>query len=87
MNKTGITYGQIEDALLALGYNRDEIPGSHKLFTTNDPVATIMLQPMPSDRTAHPVHVAIVRGILDDAGILSRDEFTDFVQHGGPSAA
>src|SRR5258708_5786434 len=86
MNKP-ITYGQLEEALLALGYERTEIPKSHRLFTNGDPVAVVTLPIVPAERPAHPTHVALVRSIVSGAGIMDRDEFDDFVAQTGRAAS
>ena len=78
-----ITYGELEDALLALGYHRKEIPESHRLFTNGDPTAMVMLPIVPRDTTAHQLHIMSVRSIVEDAGLLNRDDFLTFVKRGG----
>ena len=82
-----ITYGQLEDALLTLGYTREEIPGSHRLFTTGDPAAMVMLPIMPRNRPAHQLHVMGVRSTLHWSGVLDQNDFEAFVERGERAAS
>jgi predicted RNA binding protein YcfA (HicA-like mRNA interferase family) len=87
MSDKSPTYGQLDQALRALGYELKEIPGSHRLYSHRRPEAMIALPIMPYDKAMQPIHILTVRSILAESGLLQRDEFASFVGHGGRVAS
>jgi hypothetical protein len=75
-----ITHGQLEDLLLSFGFERFEVPNSHRLFTHVETGAELMLPCFPPDRAAHDFHWSKVRGVLDDYNFLARSQFFDRVR-------
>lgn len=87
MSDNKLTYGKLDEALRALGYELKEIPGSHRLYSHRRPEAMIALPIMPYDDAVQPIHILTVRSILAESGLLKREEFATFVGRGGRVAS
>jgi len=70
-----ITYRKLQDLLLANGFELNRVKGSHHLFVHTPSDTTIMLPEDSSSRPALPSQIAAVERILDERGLMSRDEF------------
>jgi hypothetical protein len=77
------TYGQIEDALLALGFQKHEVPGSHSYFTHPTSDIVLIYPPYTRSTPARERHVVATRHFLHEYGYLDRDEFDSFVRNLG----
>jgi hypothetical protein len=86
MNKP-ITFGQLERALFALGFELEEVAGKHRLYTCVDPKEIIMLPIMRRNLPVRPFHFMSVRSTLDNCAILPREEFESFVKRAGRVAS
>lgn len=73
--RNAVTYQDLQDLLLAQGFELIRIEGSHHLFTHAASETTIMLPEDSSTRPALASQVAAVERILDERGLLPRDEF------------
>jgi len=77
------SYGQLEDALRALGFQKHDVQGSHCYFT--HPTSDIVLTYPPYTRSTLALerHVVATRHFLDEYGYLDQNEFESFVRNLG----
>ena len=81
-----ITHGEMEALLRSFGFERFEVPNSHRHFSHAASGAELTLPCFPPDRVADPHHWMKVRGALDDYGVLPRDQFFDALRRLSPAA-
>jgi predicted RNA binding protein YcfA (HicA-like mRNA interferase family) len=78
-----ITYGDLEATLQEFGFEREEVPGSHRTFRHPASGALLLLPCAPLDREAHHFHYGQVRDLLADYGFVPRDKFFEVVRSHG----
>lgn len=71
-----ITMREFEKIMLAVGFVRGRTRGRHNLFHYPDTNVTITL---PRTRYAGRAHISLVRRILDESDIFSKEEFDSLV--------
>lgn len=79
MKRSTITYKQLEDVLLSLGYVPTTKSG-HRLFLHPKTELFIILPSMRASDAVTPVHVLSVRNTLVNSGVLSAEE-ADSILH------
>ena len=74
MTETIITYGQLETALLSLGFTKHSVDGGVLyLERTND--AHLLIPALAADVTVRPYHLAAARMTVTERGVAEADEF------------
>ena len=76
-----ITYGQLEDALLALGFKKHIGAGRGTQFTHPSSDAIILLPVYTREEEARERHLVVTQAVLHEYGYLDRDEFHAFVRN------
>jgi predicted RNA binding protein YcfA (HicA-like mRNA interferase family) len=74
-----MNYGQLEELLISLGFEMEEVKGSHRIFNFHPMADAIFLPCSPRNRLVMPAHLALVRYKLADLGIADSDEFAVMV--------
>jgi predicted RNA binding protein YcfA (HicA-like mRNA interferase family) len=72
-----ITFANLKQFLLHLGFSASSVPGSHFLFEHSGANVNIMLRLYQPEELVNPAALAYVRRILDEWGILDREQFED----------
>jgi predicted RNA binding protein YcfA (HicA-like mRNA interferase family) len=85
--RSSVTYRELEHLLLSHGFELNRVKGSHHLFVHSPSDTTIMLPEDSSSRPALPSQVAAVERILDERGLLSRDQFEASLRRNGHTTA
>lgn len=78
-----LTYGQLERALHALGFQKHDVPGSHCYFTHPNSDITLTYPPYAPSTSALKRHVVATRHFLHEYGYLDQDEFEPFIRNLG----
>jgi hypothetical protein len=71
------TFATLKRLLLRLGFEDRSKAGSHVLFEYPDADVFFLFRPYRDKEIVQPRHLAEVRGMLDDRGILSREKFEE----------
>ena len=85
--KTDISYGQLEDALLALGFKKHTGIGRGTQFTHPSSDAIILLTRYARSARALERHLVVTQAVLHEYGLLDKDEFLAFVRNRGKVAS
>ncbi|HVX85031.1 MAG TPA: hypothetical protein VH253_09465 [Phycisphaerae bacterium] len=75
MTRRKITYGELEDLLMAEGFSKTVVPRSHVAFDRKEAGASLLLPIHKRGDEAPPRHVAMVRGTLVDFGVMKKQDF------------
>lgn len=79
MNPPRITFGQLRQLLLDIGFAETVTPRSHVFYAHQPSGAEIALPIYRSNRIVLPHHLVTVRVMLDAKGLMDRDEFDRIV--------
>ena len=79
MRNPRITFGQLRQLLLDLGFTETVTPKSHVFFAHQPSGAEVALPIYRSNRIVLPHHLVSVRMMLDANGLMDKDDFDDFV--------
>ncbi len=82
-----VTYGQMEDLLLALGFVKNEDTVNRITFRHANSEAVILLPRYSRDRKMREWHFVAVRATLDNFGFVNRDEFDAAIRNRGRVAS
>ena len=77
-----ITFHQLKQALERLGFEEIWIEDRYVKFNNPQADAIIVLSGKQKERELHPAYRRMVEKVLDETGILSKEEFEDFVTNG-----
>jgi predicted RNA binding protein YcfA (HicA-like mRNA interferase family) len=70
-----VTYGQLSQVLLDLGFIEHTVPKSHAGYRHEESETVILLAPHASEDIARPLDVRYVRRVLNETGLLDAQEF------------
>ena len=70
-----IPFAALKGLLEQLGLPAQAVPGSHVVFKHADSGALIVLRFYKDDEALSPTDLAIARRVLDEFGVVGRDEF------------
>jgi hypothetical protein len=79
MSNPRITFGQLRQLLLDMGFTEHVTPKSHAFFAHEPTGAEVALPIYRSNRIVLPHHLLTVRLMLDAKGLMDSGEFDDFV--------
>ncbi len=79
MRNPRITFGQLRQWLLDMGFTETVTPKSHVFFAHQPSGAELALPIYRSNRIVLPHHLMSVRSMLDANGLMDKDDFDDFV--------
>jgi predicted RNA binding protein YcfA (HicA-like mRNA interferase family) len=79
MSKPRITFAQLRQLLLDMGFTATVTPKSHVFFAHQQSGAETALPIYRSNQIVMPHHLATVRIMLDYKGLMDGDEFDEFV--------
>lgn len=79
MSKARITFGQLRQLLLDLGFTETVTPRSHVFFAHQGSGAETALPIYRANQVVMEHHLATVRIMLDGKGLMDGDAFDDFV--------
>jgi hypothetical protein len=79
MPKSRITFGQLRQLLLDLGFTESLTPRSHVFFAHQGSGAEMALPIYRANQFVMEHHLAAVRIMLDGKGLMDRDGFDGFV--------
>jgi predicted RNA binding protein YcfA (HicA-like mRNA interferase family) len=82
-----ITYGQMEDALLAMGFIKHEVPGDHVDFTHPASNVMILLPIYDRSKPLNRIHRGTVPANLADFGFVEREQFEEVMRNRGRVAS
>jgi hypothetical protein len=70
-----VTYGQLSQVLLDLGFVEQTVPQSHTRYCHQESETVILLAAHAPEAAARPFDVKYVRRVLDETGLLDAREF------------
>jgi len=79
MRNPRITFGQLRQLLLDMGFTETVTPKSHVFFAHRPSGTEVALPIYRSNRIVLPHHLITVRIMLDANGLMDADDFDDFV--------
>jgi predicted RNA binding protein YcfA (HicA-like mRNA interferase family) len=79
MSNPRITFGQLRQLLLDLGFTQTVTPKSHVFFAHQRSGAETAVPVYRSNQIVAPHHLVMVRAMLDGKGLMDRDAFDEFV--------
>jgi predicted RNA binding protein YcfA (HicA-like mRNA interferase family) len=79
MSKPRITFAQLRQLLLGMGFTETVTPKSHVFFAHQPSGAEVALPIYRSNRVVLPHHLVTARIMLDAKGLMDADEFDDLV--------
>jgi len=79
MSSPRITFAQLRQLLLDLGFTETITPKSHVFFAHEPSGAEVALPIYRSNRLVLPHHLLTVRVMLDAKDLMDKDAFDDFV--------
>jgi len=79
MRSPRITFGQLRQLLLGMGFTASVTPKSHVFFAHQASGAEVALPLYRSNRIVLPHHLVSVRIMLDAKGLMDSNDFDDFV--------
>jgi hypothetical protein len=79
MSNPKITFAQLRQWLLDLGFTETVIPKSHVFFAHEPSGAEAALPPYRSNQIVRPRHLVMVRMMLDGKGLMDRSEYDALV--------
>lgn len=74
----GISYRQLKNILIEAGFHQSRTKGAHLVFVHPESGARIVLPPL-RHRLVREIYVRAIGKIVDDYGIMSREEFFQLV--------
>jgi predicted RNA binding protein YcfA (HicA-like mRNA interferase family) len=80
MVSSKVTFEQLRQLLLRMGFREVVVPDSHIGFRHDDSGTVIMLPPYAPGEAVAPHHLRSVRMSLDGRGLMAGHEFDDFLQ-------
>jgi hypothetical protein len=85
MNKTDVTYGQLDKVLHSLGFTCRLVNGDPpvRLYDHKESGASIMIPPFPDDNQVLDYHLVTARVMLDEYGIAEPTVFAAKLQKAG----
>ena len=83
MSNPRITFGQLRQLLLDLGFTETVSPKSHVFFAHESSGAEVALPIYRSNRIVLVHHLVTIRMMLDAKGLMEGDEFDDVVASAG----
>jgi hypothetical protein len=84
MSSSRITFSQLRQLLLELGFTETVAPKSHVLFAHSQSGAETALPAYRPNQVVRPHHLATVRIMLDRKGLMEGAAFDDFVASAAP---
>ncbi len=78
-----VTYGQLDEALRALGFSVRVVEGKTRLYQHKATGSLIFLPERPATDVAIPRHMLAVRTTLENYGIADPMEFAMSLRNGG----
>jgi hypothetical protein len=79
MSNPRITFGQLRQSLLNMGFTETVTPQSHVFFAHQPSGAVVALPIYRSNRIVLPHHIVAIRIMLDAKGLMEGDEFDDLL--------
>ena len=79
MMRRFVTFADLDRLLLGAGFDVERPAPTHILYSYPNANVVILLPPRSPDDTAEPFHVASVRRTLVDHGLLTEDDFEDWL--------
>jgi predicted RNA binding protein YcfA (HicA-like mRNA interferase family) len=79
MSNPRITFGQLRQLLLNMGFTETVTPKSHVFFAHEPSGAEVALPIYRSNRIVLPHHIVAIRIMLDAKGLMEGDEFDDLL--------
>jgi hypothetical protein len=79
MNNPRITFAELRQVLMDMGFAETVTPKSHWFFAHKPSGAELALPIYRSNRIVLPHHLSTVRTTLDARGLMDRDEFDDLM--------
>ena len=79
MSRPRVTFAELRQMLLDMGFRETVVPRSHVFFAHQPSGAEVALPIYRPDRIARPHHLISVRIMLDATGLMDRADFDDFV--------
>lgn len=79
MSRPGVSFAELRQMLLDLGFTETVVPRSHVFFAHQRRGAELALPIYRRNRFVMPHHLISVRIMLDATGLMDRADFEDFV--------
>jgi predicted RNA binding protein YcfA (HicA-like mRNA interferase family) len=74
------TFQTLRQVLLDLGFQMEALPTSHIRFTHPRSETVVVFRPYKEDEAVDQAMLIGVRRLLDERGVVSRDEFDDLLR-------
>jgi hypothetical protein len=84
MSDSGITFAQLRQLLLDLGFTETVVPKSHVFFAHSPSGAEVALPIYRSNQMVLPHHLITVRLMLNGKGLMDNEAFAALVAAGSP---
>ena len=75
-----INFHQLEYTLHQLGFEEAWVNGSYVKFSKPEANALIVLSSYPREETVQIAHIRMIEKVLDEKGIISREDFENLFQ-------
>jgi len=75
-----INFHQLEHTLHQLGFEETWVDGSYVKFSNPKANALIVLSEYPKAQTVQIAHIRMIEKVLDEKGIISREDFENLFQ-------
>jgi hypothetical protein len=74
-----IHFSQLEQILKTLGFEEKWVDGKYVIFNNPEADAIIALSSYQKDKVLDPAYQQMVEKVLEETGIMSRDDFEDLL--------
>lgn len=78
--RNGVTFGDLERLLTRSGFALSRSADTHRLYRHQGSDAIVVLPGVAATHGASPAHVAAVRRILRDRGLMDSEAFEELLQ-------
>ena len=75
-----INFHQLEHALHQLGFEETWVNGSYVKFSNPQADTLIVLSSYPQNRTVQIAHIRMIEKVLEEKGIIDREDFENLFQ-------
>ena len=77
MYPSSVTFASVRRLLESLGFEMGNAMGSHRVFLRKTDGSLVLFPPLEPGDPVDPLNLAAASHLLDERGIISRDDFLD----------
>ena len=78
--RNAVAFSKLSDLLISLGFEMMRVRGSHIVFKNKESGSVVILPEKTRKSTLSRIHVASVKRILAECGLLDQDRFEELLK-------